>query len=169
METKQTALVEIKSRWTGDVLYSMEVERGEEHPLRVVVAAAVKAGAYLARAYLAGANLVDANLVDANHLPSPAAILSGNWGEVPDDLCMELMRWDAANHPDPTAFDRWAASPGGPYPYDGVKVARATWFREKRELWSPGPSMRPYDLAMKMMEWAKGNYDKAKADGEVTK
>ena len=74
-------VIEIKSRWNGEVLY-----RGEHAGLKEAVDAAVKARAYLAgaylaqanlagaslaganlaRAYLAGANLTDANLTDAN-------------------------------------------------------------------------------------------------------
>ena len=74
-------VIEIKSRWSGEVLYS-----GEHASLKEAVEAAVKAHAYLAganlvqanlagaslaganlaRAYLAGANLTDANLTDAN-------------------------------------------------------------------------------------------------------
>ena len=58
--------VEIKSRWTGEVLYGAEVERDEEHPLREIVVRAVAAGAYLDGAYLARANLDGANLSGAN-------------------------------------------------------------------------------------------------------
>ena len=68
--TKSTITVEIKSRWTGAVFYSAEVERDAENPLREVVVKAVVAranlaGAYLAGAYLAGAYLTDAYLAKA--------------------------------------------------------------------------------------------------------
>ena len=58
-------VIEIKSRWNGEVLYS-----GEHASLKEAVEAAVKARANLARAnlagaYLAGANLTDADLTDA--------------------------------------------------------------------------------------------------------
>ena len=71
-----------------------------------------------------------------------------NWGKVSDDLCRDLMRYDAACHPDPSAFDRWAA--GGPCPLDEIPTQRAAVFQEKRHLWSPG-SVRPYDLFQRLL------------------
>jgi len=72
-------------------------------------------------------------------------------------MTVEAMRYDAACHPDPAAFDTWAA--GGVCPYNGVKVQRACKFTERRDLWSPGPCPRPYDLmaailAEKCPEWS---------------
>ena len=55
------ALFEIKSRFTGSVLFSLETEN-----FKLCVEAAVKARANLARANLAGANLADANLARAD-------------------------------------------------------------------------------------------------------
>ena len=65
---------EIKQRFTGAVLFSLECDS-----FKLCIEAAVKeranlAGAYLAEAYLAGANLADAYLADANlaaHLGYP--------------------------------------------------------------------------------------------------
>ena len=59
-------VIEIKSRWTGAVLYS-----GEHADVKGAIEAAVKAdanlsGAYLADADLSGANLSGANLSGAN-------------------------------------------------------------------------------------------------------
>ena len=54
-------LHQIKSRFSGFVLFEMECGS-----LRFAVEAAVKGGAYLGGAYLHGANLVGANLVGAN-------------------------------------------------------------------------------------------------------
>ena len=54
-------VIEIKSRWTGAVLYS-----GEHADVKEAVEAAVKAGANLRDAYLADANLAGANLRDAD-------------------------------------------------------------------------------------------------------
>ena len=54
-------VIEIKSRWSGEVLYS-----GEHAGLKEAVEAAVNARAYLAGAYLAQANLAGANLAGAN-------------------------------------------------------------------------------------------------------
>ena len=53
-------VIEIKSRWTGAVLYS-----GEHADVKEAVEAAVKAGANLARANLYGANLARATLAGA--------------------------------------------------------------------------------------------------------
>ena len=53
--------VEIKSRWTGVLLYS-----GEHVDVKEAVEAAVKAGAYLRGADLRDADLRDANLRDAD-------------------------------------------------------------------------------------------------------
>jgi hypothetical protein len=148
--------VEIKHLWTGKVLYFCEVEETAEHPLREAVVVAVGAGANLNRANLNGANLARANLARANlagaaSLPAPAMILAGYWGEVPDDLCIDLMRWDAANHPNPAAFDAWAK--GGACPYEGIPYARASHFKEKRSLWSAGEAPRPYDLMVRLLSW----------------
>ena len=54
-------VIEIKSRWTGAVLYS-----GEHANVKKAVEAAVKAGVYLADANLTGANLTGAYLADAD-------------------------------------------------------------------------------------------------------
>ena len=114
-------------------------------------------GADLSGADLSGADLSRADLSDAN-LPSPTTILLAAWGMLAPALTADLMRYDAACHPDPTAFDRWAA--GGECPYANVKVQRAAQFKEDRKLWSPGPSPRPYDLmvavlAEKCPEWSE--------------
>ncbi len=92
---------------------------------------------------LSNANLSNADLSNAN-LPAPTAVLLANWGEVSDELTLELMRYDAEHHQDPEAFDKWAA--GGPCPYKGAKYQRAANFREKRELWKPGRAPRGFDL-----------------------
>jgi hypothetical protein len=132
------------------------------------LAGAYLAGAYLAGAYLAGANLAGAYLaradlaradlygayldganLDGATLPAPTVVLLASWGTLPDDLTRDLMRYDAACHPDPARFDAWAK--GGSCPYDGVKVGRAAHFTERRSLWSPGPSERPYDLMVRVL------------------
>ena len=53
-------VIEIKSRWTGAVLYS-----GEHESVKEAVEAAVRADAYLTGADLTGAYLTDAYLTDA--------------------------------------------------------------------------------------------------------
>ena len=117
------------------------------------LAGANLAGATLDGANLAGANLARADLDGANldgaTLPAPTVVLLALWGTLPDDLTRHLMRYDAACHPDPARFDVWAA--GGACPYDGVKVGRAAHFTERRGIWSPGPSERPYDLMVRVL------------------
>jgi hypothetical protein len=58
---KTMEVIEIKNRWSGEVLYS-----GEHASLKEAVEAVVKAGADLTGADLADANLRGANLCDAN-------------------------------------------------------------------------------------------------------
>ena len=67
------SLFEIKSRFTGSVLFSLETDS-----LKLCVEAAVKARANLAGANLADANLAGANLADAN---LAGANLEGAYGE----------------------------------------------------------------------------------------
>ena len=122
-------------------------------------------GADLSDANLRGADLRGADLRDANlrgadlsgaRLPAPTVVLLAAWGALTPALTVEMMRLDAACHPDPAAFDRWAA--GGGCPYTGCRVERAANFTESRDLWSPGTCTRPYDimvavLAEKCPEW----------------
>ena len=60
---------EIKSRWTGAVIFTAEIDcdDGASHGIQLglAVKVAVKAGAYLTRADLASANLASADLADA--------------------------------------------------------------------------------------------------------
>jgi hypothetical protein len=107
----------------------------------------------LGSAYLRGANLGSAYLRGADlrgaYLPAPPVLLLASWGEVSDALTVDLMRYDATCHPDPARFDAWAA--GGECPYEGVRVQRAALFKERRDLWSPGPSPRPHDLMARVL------------------
>ena len=111
------------------------------------------AGANLRGANLRGANLRSADLTDADltgvQWPAPTSVLLAFWSDVSDQLCLELMRYDAANHPDPSAFDRWAA--GGACPYAGVHVQRSANFTERRGLWSPGPALSAYALMQMLL------------------
>ena len=63
--------------------------------------------ANLRGASLCGADLRSADLCDAS-LPSSTTVLLATWGSLSDELTLEGMRYDAYNHPDPYAFDRWA-------------------------------------------------------------
>jgi hypothetical protein len=165
---------DIKCRYSERFLYS-----GEGETLAAVVVKAVSdhanlgdanlgdanlrganlGGAYLGGANLGGANLRDANLGDANlrganlrgaNLGAPCVMIAaGSWGELSDELTADLMLWDAANHPDPEAFDRWAN--GGACPYAAVKIARAAQFQEKKHLWGKGQVCRPWDLWQRLL------------------
>ena len=98
-------------------------------------------GANLSGANLRGANPGEANLRGANLrganlscIPAPLVLLA-RWGELPDALTLDLMRYDASNHPEPTRFVQWGG--GGPCPYSGLPIARAANFQERRELIGP--------------------------------
>jgi hypothetical protein len=106
--------------------------------------AANLASADLRKAILSGADLRGARL------PSPPIVLSADWNVVSDDLCLQLMRFDAAKHPDPKTFDAW--SKGGPCPYDGVDVERAAIFAENKRLWSPGKPPHAMDLMIAVIQ-----------------
>lgn len=80
---------------------------------------------------------------------SPTMFLLADWGEVSDDLCRDLMRLDASAHPDPAAFDRWAAD--GTCPYYGTGMNRAAYFKERRELWEPGPPPSIFELVQRLL------------------
>ena len=112
----------------------------------------------LSRADLSWANLSEANLSRANlsradlswaNLCSPTVFLLCNWGEVSDELCLELMRCDASNHPHPEKFDEWAS--GGNCPYQGT-FARCANFRERRELWKSGKVKSARELVIMLFE-----------------
>jgi len=110
--------------------------------------------ANLSDANLSYADLRGANLRGAN-LPSPTVVLLALWRELSDLLTRDLMRFDAACHPDSRAFQRWAA--GGACPYDRVKVQRAANFRERADLWSPGTPQGAHRLMCRVLaEKTKG-------------
>ena len=103
----------------------------------------------LRSANLSSANLSSANLSSANlryadlryaDLPSPTMLLLASWYQVSAKLTLKLMRYDAANHPEPTKFDEWAK--GGDCPYADVKWQRCATFQENRELWKPGKATK---------------------------
>jgi uncharacterized protein YjbI with pentapeptide repeats len=68
--------VEIKNRWTGNVIYATQVADDDPYPIRTALEKAVASGAYLygadlvgtnlSGAYLVGAYLIDADLSGAN-------------------------------------------------------------------------------------------------------
>lgn len=114
-------------------------------------------GANLRGANLRGADLIRADLrgVDLREtlLPPPPVLLLSLWRAVSEALCVDLMRYDASLHPDPTAFNRWAA--GGPCPYKEVPWERGANFVENRALWSPGPAPNALNLIERLFKEKK--------------
>ena len=108
----------------------------------------------LQSANLQSANLQLANLRSADlrwaNLPSPTIMLLAYWGCVSDELCADLMMYDASCHPSKKAFDVWAA--GGSCPYSHVNIQRACNFTEKKELWGRGKFHTPYSLMLRLFE-----------------
>ena len=104
--------------------------------------------ANLSSANLSSANLSSANLRYANlryaDLPAPPTLLLINWSDISDELCLELMRYDAANHPDTKKFDEWVKT--GECPYNKTHWQRSANFTEKKELWKPGQSKSALEL-----------------------
>ncbi len=105
-----------------------------------------------------GANFENASCIDANFMwawltkakfknvwkLNTAMFLLANWGRVSDQLTTELMRYDAANHPDPELFKAWAD--GGHCPYSSREVTRVAKFAEAEGLYKPGKSKSAYEL-----------------------
>lgn len=81
--------------------------------------------------------------------PAPQMVLMANWYRISKELTIELMRYDAASHPDPSAFDRWFR--GGRCPYLNCPVQRAANFSENRDWWSPGPAKGAYELMQMLL------------------
>ena len=120
-------------------------------------------GANLRNAYLWGVNLRDADLRDADlrnanlrnanvamvRWPSPTIVLLALWGQCSGALTTELMRYDAANHPNPNVFDRWAND--DECPYSLCHVQRSANFTEQKSLWSPGLSKSAYELMQMLL------------------
>jgi hypothetical protein len=91
-------------------------------------------GANLSGADLRGADLRDADLRGTHY--NVVAVLSA-YHNISDELTTEFMRWDASAHPNPELFQEWAN--GGDCPLYNSPIARAFLFKEKRELFKPGP------------------------------
>ena len=86
--------VEIKSRWSGTVIFTAEIEAAEDTPtgvrLGLAVKAAVKAKAYLSGANLSGADLSRAYLSGAN---LSGADLNGLLGLNDWIKCIQIEDW----------------------------------------------------------------------------
>ena len=107
--------------------------------------------ANLRSADLSSANLSSADLSYAD-LPAPTMLLLAAWYSVSAELTLKLMRYDAANHPEPDKFDEWAK--GGNCPYADVKWQRCANFQENIELWKPGKTIKSA-LELVMMLFAE--------------
>ena len=109
-------------------------------------------GADLYKANLSGADLFGAKYNVLTHWPSPGAILLALWYEVPDDLCRDLMRYDAWCHPEGSKpFTAWAKK-DGPCPYADTKFQRAANFKENKKLWVSGKSPSPISLVLRLFK-----------------
>ena len=99
------------------------------------VEAALKARADLQGANLRGANLRGADLRDFLSTNSVQTVLTiTDWGQLPDDLTLELMRHDAESCGE-EAMTVWAK--GGACPFNNS--VRDYKFTESHALWQPGP------------------------------
>ena len=142
---------EIKSHYTGSVLFSTETIS-----LKHCVELALRGGAYLRGADLRGADLRGADLRGADlggakiefyQFPSIRTLSSMPLKHVSDEISLELMRLDAEAHPKPELFDEWAK--GGDCPYQNEE--RWWWMPEKRDVWKPGkPTMKLSDLIIEI-------------------
>jgi hypothetical protein len=94
-------------------------------------------GADLPEANMRWANLQGANLRMATY--SVMQVFDADWCELSDELTLELMRLDASAIPNGEALmGKWAD--GGECPLDASGKDRVVRFREKQEIWTPGPS-----------------------------
>ena len=113
----------------------------------------------LNRANLSWANLSRANLsrakIKETIWPSPPMVLLASWGMVSDKLTIDLMRYDASNHPYPEWFGEWALRAGA-CPYDGAKIQRSANFDERRSLITSTflglPFRSAYDLMQALLK-----------------
>ena len=99
-------------------------------------------GAYLRDAYLRDAYLGGANMTKTNYKVSQI-LHNYNWGTLPDNLTLELMRRDAVICGD-DKMQTWAD--GGECPFKG-HIERDFYFTENRSLWKSGkPTMNDMEL-----------------------
>ena len=72
-------------------------------------------------------------------------LLLCHWNTVSDNLCTELMRYDAENHPRPELFEDWANGDICPY---GRGFSRCAIFHEKKELYIAGTAKTARELVL---------------------
>jgi uncharacterized protein YjbI with pentapeptide repeats len=144
-------MIEIKNRFTGLILFSIDSDN-----MKLAIKAAIKSkvdlcgsdlrwsdlsGSYLSGSDLHGSDLRGSDLSWSDlhgskiinvKWPAPPMFLLASWFTVSDKLTLDLMRYDASNHPYPEAFLEWAKD--GKCPYNNVKIQRSANFQEKRSL-----------------------------------
>lgn len=119
-------------------------------------------GATLRHASFEDARLIRCNLADVDtvhgailynadlrgtEFPSPTLMLLASWGSLSEALTQRAMAFDAASHPDPSAFVEWARAWGGMCPYGVATVQRAVLFAQVRACYDPDvPAPRVWDL-----------------------
>jgi len=99
------------------------------------------------KANLSSANLRLANLFNTK-LPSIGMVFLASWSEVSDQLCLELMRYDASLCGG--SFEKWVEK--NICPFDGQMFTRSINFKEKKELWSPGSAKNALELCMMLLK-----------------
>ena len=113
-------------------------------------------GANLTGAYLTWADLTRADLAGANYNPS-LILHQVSWGIVSNELCIELMKYDARNSPNPKAFNNWKEGGSCPFDYSNTfGVERSVKFREDRSLWNSNllkkRVLSPLELVKRLFE-----------------
>jgi uncharacterized protein YjbI with pentapeptide repeats len=104
-------------------------------------------GADLRGARLKGANLSEANVKDVRW-SIPEEILLASWPYISTELTLELMRYEAAHHPNPDALVQWFS--GGSSPEDGFE--RVADYTPDPGSWRPGPSLPAQVLVQRLID-----------------
>ena len=149
---------EIRNRWANNVMFEVEAESFLKAVEQKVKESADLRGAYLGGADLGGADLGGADLGGAylggaylrDLLRSNSVhtlLTTIDWGQIPDDLTLEMMRHDAESC-GLKAMTAWANNSGG-CPFSNS--VRDYQFQENKALWVPGPPQyRGTDLLKKL-------------------
>ena len=103
--------------------------------------------ANLKYANLRSAHLEDASLKDAQY--ALISMFQINWGNLSDELTLELMRHDAESCGE-EAMNNWAKTDKYPFPNN---LEKDFYFQEKKELWQAGvPKLRGMQLFKALCE-----------------
>jgi hypothetical protein len=124
------------------------------------VAGAIFNEANLSYANVTGSNLYASrtSLITFLYSLSVSDLLRLDWGDLPKELALELMRHNAESCGE-VAMNKWVE--GGVYPF--LQICRDYLFSESRELWEPGPpKLRGMKLLQTLWE-AKGGKCKNEA------